>query len=583
MENIVYKNLFYKIGNFIQKIIIKNVILFIALGFISLFSNYNSEFLSLKNILVMYAIPLSIAYTTGNLIDEKHGGAGAVICTALTIYNTTTENLLEIILISTAVGFSIKFFKEKIVTKLMPGFEMFFINVCIPLISIGYFFAFSKIIPYLNIFFNKTVTLLLNTSEGILGISIITILIETGKIFFVNNFINHGILAVVGYNQIMEKGESIFFLLETNPGPGLGVLLALYFFRKEKRKNIFSNMVIEFFGGIHEVYFPYIFKNFKLILPLICGGLAGNIFFYMFDVALSSVPSPGSVIILMVLATSSRFYLLAGVLLSAFVSFSTAYIILKSKEKNIETTEISEEKETENKIFIYILCNGGMGSSHIGKTFLQNNIKKNNIKNIEINSTYIGDKIEKVDFIITHNNFLNRVKSMYPSTEIVGLDDYMNRHFYEKFVETYFIKNKTTIKIQHKNINNVKDNSNIDIQLGLKSISENNAFDLIKKEIHLKKDYMDIFEKGIILFYNINCEENEKIVIHQYPYGLKNNNIFLIIGISIQNTENYEKIYNSLKNISQNQNVLSELEISDDKKYFETVFNLKNLLKKGGM
>lgn len=598
------KSIIYKMGDFIQKIIIRNILLFITLGFIKWLSPYKPEFYLLAEIFTKYVIPLSVGYTTGSMIDKKHGGPGGIIGTALIIYTTLMGNILEVILVSFLVSWTIKMFKEKVLVKVIPGFEMFLTNMFVPLIALGYYFIFLKIIPYINIFFNGGTNFILGIGQEMLGIAILTMFIEVSKIFFINNFINHGILALVGYKQIVEKGDSLFFLLETNPGPGLGVLLALYIFMKGKRENILSNIVVEFFGGIHEMYFPYILKNLKLIFALICGGLAGNLFFYTFDVALSSVPSPGSVILITMLASTSRFYLLTGIFLSAGISFWVAYIILALENKADENKEnlnlpmnfFEENKNSymenqlkdifnsKEKIVISILCNGGMGSSHIGKTFLQNTINEKNIENIEINSTYIGDNVKNSQIIITHNNFVNKVKLMYPNTVVVGLEDYVDKDFYFEFVENYLIKKDENKEEKISKNDIIK--TDFEIELGLKSIYEDKAIEIMKGKIGNNDENLIFLSNGIIALYNTNEEISEKIVVHQYPYGIKDDedkNNFLVIGICVKNKEKWEKIFETLGKISKNSNIMSDLEISDDEKDFKEIFSWKNLLRNGGM
>ena len=249
------KNILCKTGEFIQRIIIKNILLFITVGFIKWLVPYYPPFSLLSLIFTKYAVPLSIGYTTGNYIDEKHGGISGIIGTSLIISTGDTRNILEVILISFLVSYTVKFFKEKILIKVVPGFEMFAINFFVPATSILYYFIFLKIIPYINIFFKEGTDIFLKIGNEIWGVAILTVIIEISKIFFINNFINHGFLAVMGYKELLLDGKSLFFLLETNPGPGLGILLALYFLSKNKRKNMFSSMIIEFFGGIQEIYF----------------------------------------------------------------------------------------------------------------------------------------------------------------------------------------------------------------------------------------------------------------------------------------------------------------------------------------
>lgn len=602
------KNIIYKTGDFIQKIIIRNILLFITLGFIKWLAPYKPEFYTLSEIFTKYVIPLSVGYTTGSMIDKKHGGPGGIIGTALIIYTTLMGNLLEVILVSSLVSWTIKMFKEKILTKVIPGFEMFLINISVPMIALVYYFIFLKIIPYINIFFNGGTDFILGVGQGILGIGIITMFIEISKIFFINNFINHGILALVGYKQIMEQGQSLFFLLETNPGPGLGVLLALYLFMEKKRDNIISNIVVEFFGGIHEMYFPYVLKNLKLIFALICGGLTGNLFFYAFNSALSSVPSPGSVIVIMMLASTSRFYILMGIFLSAAVSFGTAYVILSLEDKKemenngVYLTEkieknMNDKKQIENifnsnkneKILISILCNGGMGSSHIGKTFLQNIVNEKNIKNIEINSTYIGDNVKDSHIIITHNNFVNKVKLMYPNSVVAGLEDYVDKDFYSEFAENYLMKNREKkIEVNISEIEDENINAYVDcqIKLGLKSIYEDEAVEVMKKEIGGACENSVFLPNGLIFISNINEANSEKIIVHQYPYGIKDDedkNNFLVVGACVKNIEHQEKILKALEKISKSSNIMSDLEISDSEEEFKEIFVLENLLRKGGV
>lgn len=569
------KNAVYKTGDFIQKIIIKNIVLFITLGFIKWIIPYRPELSMLENIFTSYIIPLSIGYTTGNMIDKKHGGQGGIIGTGLIVCTNAAGNLLEVIAISAVVSWTIKIFKEKVLIKAMPGFEMFIINMFVPAVSIGYYFLFAEIIRYTNAVFEAGIELLLNVKNDIFGIVILTMLIQISKIFFINNFVNHGILALAGYKEVMEKGDSLFFLLETNPRPGLGILLAIYFFTKEKKNNITANIIVEFFGGIHEMYFPYVLKNLKLIGALIIGGVAGDLFFYMFKVTLSSMPSPGSVIMITMLAASSRFYLLSGIFISALFSFGAAYVILSMKnEKPVEV--INEKKE---KTKISIVCNGGMGSSHIGKTFLQNVINEKKLENIEVNSTFIGDEIKNSDFIITHNNFKEKAKEMYPESFVIGLENYMDKEFYSQFAEQYLLNCFKDDRIEKEEESKTAEN---EIKLGLKSVYEENAVEFMEKETGCLKENIIFSGNGMIFLGKTDSRTASKITVHQYPYGIKDDedkNNFLVVGVCADSEDNYKKILSSLKKISDSQEIVSELEISDDEKYFAEIFNLENLLK----
>ena len=101
-------------------------------------------------------------------------------------------------------------------------------------------------------------------------------LLNRRKSFSSNNAINHGIFSPLGIQQSHELGKSIFFLIEANPGPGMGVLLAYMFFgRGSAKQSAGGAAIIHFLGGIHEIYFPYVLMNPRLILAVILGGMTG--------------------------------------------------------------------------------------------------------------------------------------------------------------------------------------------------------------------------------------------------------------------------------------------------------------------
>ena len=570
------KNILCKTGEFIQRIIIKNILLFITVGFIKWLVPYYPPFSLLSLIFTKYAVPLSIGYTTGSSVDEKHGGISGIIGTSLIISAGDTRNILEVILISFLVSFTVKTFKEKILTKIVPGFEMFAINFFVPAVSILYYFIFLKTVPYINIFFKEGTDIFLKIGNEIWGVAVLTVIIEISKIFFINNFINHGFLAVMGYKELLLDGKSLFFLLETNPGPGLGVLTALYFLSKDKRKNMFSNMVIEFFGGIHEIYFPHVLKNLKLIGAVILGGLAGNIFFYYFNVSLSGVPSPGSVVLITLLSSGSRFILLTGILLSSMVSFGVSYLILaceKQRDKNKISEEIFLIKEKENvEAEIVVLCNGGMGSSHIGSTILKKTIDKYKIENVKTYSSFIGDDIKKHSFIITHNNLKSRVQKIYPENLVVGLEDYTDYNFYDEFVKKYFI-------LEEPEKEKIEKKEKIQVNLNLKSMSEEESINFLGEEFNIDNSFQ-IDESFLVVSKRENIS-SDKIIINQYPYGLKESEIFLVIGICTEDDKIYNKVIEKIYEISQDKNLISELEISDDKEDFVKALELDKIFTGG--
>ena len=175
---------------------------------------------------------------------------------------------------------------------------------------------------------------------------IASLFIEPAKILFLNNAINHGILSPLGVDQVADAGKSVLFLLEANPGPGLGLLLAYMVFAKGAAKRTAPGAaIIHFLGGIHEIYFPYVLMKPILILAMIAGGATGVFTFVLFDVGLVAPASPGSIFAILAMASRGSYVgLIAGILLSAAVTFAVASVILKSSaaEEVLSLIHISE-------------------------------------------------------------------------------------------------------------------------------------------------------------------------------------------------------------------------------------------------
>ena len=178
------------------------------------------------------------------------------------------------------------------------------------------------------------------TDAGLLPLADIPI--EVGKVLFLNNAINHGVLGPLGVADTAETGRSIYFLLETNPGPGLGLLLAYWFAGKGLAKlSAPGAIVIHFFGGIHEVYFPYVLMHPIMILSVWAGGILADIIFVIFDAGLTATPSPGSIFAyLAVTPRGQHLGVLLGVAAAAAAAFVVGTLLLRiSPVKEQEGTE----------------------------------------------------------------------------------------------------------------------------------------------------------------------------------------------------------------------------------------------------
>jgi PTS system mannitol-specific IIC component len=302
-----------------------------------------------------------------------------------------------------------------------------------------------------------------------------SILIEPAKVLFLNNAVNHGVLTPLGIQQASENGSSILFLLEANPGPGVGLLLAFAFFGLgAARASAPGAAIIQFFGGIHEVYFPYALMKPVLILALIAGGMTGVTTNMVLGGALRAPAAPGSIIaVIAQTASGAYFAVILSVILSAAVTFVIAAVILRASRKRdlaamaatddafgAAITQAAKGKSsdalsnlrggaatstgggvepavmTERTISnIVFACDAGMGSSAMGASVLRNKIKKAGIEDVTVTNKAIAALDGSADLVITQNQLTDRARQKTPEAIHVSVDNFMNSPKYEEVVE----------------------------------------------------------------------------------------------------------------------------------------------------
>lgn len=324
-------------GKFLSNMVLPNIGAFIIWGIIAaLFIPTgwfpNEEFAKLVEPMIKYLLPMLIGYSGGKLICGERGGIVGAATTMGAIVGTDVPMFLGAMIVGPLSALAIKYFDNAIKGKVKSGFEMLVNNLSAGFIgAICTLAAFVVIGPFIQVLTNIVmggVNALVDS--GLLPFT--SILVEPAKVMFLNNAINHGIFSPLGVQQSVETGQSIYFLIEANPGPGLGLLLAYFFFGKNQSRRIGGGAaVIHFFGGIHEVYFPYVFMNPRLIIGLIAGGMTGIFTLTFFEAGLVSAASPGSIFsILLMTPKSSLLAVPAAITLSAIVTFIISAILLKT-------------------------------------------------------------------------------------------------------------------------------------------------------------------------------------------------------------------------------------------------------------
>ncbi|AOM84272.1 PTS mannitol transporter subunit IICB [Salisediminibacterium beveridgei] len=454
-----------RFGNFLSSMIMPNIGAFIAWGLITaLFIPDgwwpNESFAELVGPMITYMLPLLIGYTGGKLVHDTRGGVVGAVATMGVIVGAEVPMFIGAMIMGPLGGFVIKKMDQSVEGKIKPGFEMLVNNF-----SAGIFggalalFGLMGIGPIVTIFSQAMgAGVEAVVDAGLLPLA--SILIEPAKILFLNNAINHGVLTPLGLEQASEAGRSILFLLETNPGPGLGVLLAFMFFGKGMAKRSAPGaVIIHFFGGIHEIYFPYVLMKPQLLAAVILGGMGGIFTFNLLGAGLPASPAPGSIIAYMLL-TQQGYYIpvLSGVVVATAISFTVAALILKtSKDIDEDLTEATSKMEdmkgkkssvsaslsgekTKASEFnfanvekIVFACDAGMGSSAMGASIMRDKVKKAGLE-VEVKNFSISNIPEDTDVVITHKDLTPSAKDKIPGAYHVSVENFMNSPEYDKLV-----------------------------------------------------------------------------------------------------------------------------------------------------
>ena len=341
-----------RFGGFLAGMVIPNIGAFIAWGLITAFFiptgwTPNERFAEIVGPMITYLLPILIAYTGGHMVNGVRGGVVGSIVAMGVIVGTDVPQFMGAMIMGPLGGWLIKLVDDALEDKIPVGFEMlvnnFTVGILAAVVSIlGYLFM-SPILTAISKAAESAVNFLINARL----LPLAAIVIEPAKILFLNNALNHGVLAPLGVAAVEESGKAIHFLLETNPGPGLGLLVAYFVAGKRLLKDSAPGaMIVHFLGGIHEIYFPYVLAHPIMILSVIAGGFAADLWFTLTGAGLVATPSPGSIFAyLAVIPRGQHFPVLMGVLIGAVVSFLVGAFILKvrpvkeEKEEEVETDE----------------------------------------------------------------------------------------------------------------------------------------------------------------------------------------------------------------------------------------------------
>lgn len=434
------KDTMQRFGKFLSGMVMPNIGAFIAWGLITAFFiptgwTPNESLGTLVGPMITYLLPLLIGFTGGKMVAGARGGVIGAVATMGVIVGSEIPMFIGAMIMGPLAGFVIKKFDEAVEGKVPAGFEMlvnnFSIGILGMLMAILAYFAIGPVVVLLTGFLKAGVEWLVSRKL----LPLVSIFIEPGKILFLNNAINHGILGPIGIEQVQEAGKSIMFLLEANPGPGLGILLAYWMYSKGAVKQSAPGaVIIHFLGGIHEIYFPYVLMNPALILAVMAGGASGILTFSVLGAGLVATPSPGSIFALIAMSPKGGLLpVLAGVLVATVVSFIVAAPFVKKaaksgKDENLEEAKAKvKEMKNINKSRvkkIVFACDAGMGSSAMGASKFRNKIKDLGL-GIEVVHASVDEIPSNTDIVVTHNTLIDRARKSSPNSEIIGIQNFL--------------------------------------------------------------------------------------------------------------------------------------------------------------
>jgi PTS system mannitol-specific IIC component len=451
-------------------------------------------YVGLVSVMITYLLPLLIANTGGRMVYGARGGVVATIAVMGVIVGTNIPMVLGAMIMGPLAAWITKQMDKIWDGKIRPGFEMlvnnFSAGILGMVLAIVGFFAFGPVFLGVSAFLGGIVGWLVQYNL----LPLLSIIVEPAKVLFLNNAINHGVFTPLGIEQAAESGKSILFLIEANPGPGLGLLLAFTFFGVGAAKaSAPGAIIIQFFGGIHEIYFPYALAKPMTILALIAGGAAGVTTNMLFGGGLVFPAAPGSIIAVTASAIGAGpgnlLVVYLSVVVAAVVTFLVAGVILRASRKRdlaaegddafaaaIDQTEANKGKEsstlgalrnrgssdvtasadrdvegalgglggsvaTKQVNAIVFACDAGMGSSAMGASVLRNKIKKAGIEGITVTNAAIANLDGTADLIITQNQLTDRAKAQSPDAIHVSVDNFMNSPKYDEVVEM--------VRVQH--------------------------------------------------------------------------------------------------------------------------------------
>jgi mannitol PTS system EIICBA or EIICB component len=468
-----------RLGGYLAGMIMPNIGAFIAWGLITMLFiptgwTPNATLAALVGPIITYLLPVLIGYTGGRMVHGQRGAVIGAIATMGVVVGADVPMFLGAMIIGPLAAFLLKLLDKAIEGKVKTGFEMLIDNFSLGILGmimavLGKL-AIGPVVARLVEWLGSGVQALVNAHL----LPLASIFVEPAKVLFLNNAINHGVLSPLGAVQAQTAGKSILFMVESNPGPGLGLLLAFMFFGPlSLRPSAPGAIIIQFLGGIHEIYFPYVLMKPKMILAVIAGGMSGLFVGSLLGAGLVAPASPGSIIAYFAVTPRDGYIpMLADVLVATAVSFAVASALFgfgRGAKAEAEAEAAAAVPETPTTAWtppgtagtssvatatatrtingrdvkrLVIACDAGMGSSVMVASAMK---KKLASSGVEVTHTPVNGIPADAQLILCHSGLLDRARKIAPATAvIVPFGQYMGDPAFTKVENA--IKNGETLE-----------------------------------------------------------------------------------------------------------------------------------------
>ncbi len=413
-----------RFGRSLSAMVMPNIGAFIAWGFITAMfipgGWFPNEHLAVMvSPMLKYLLPTLIAFTAGKNVSGYRGGVAGAVAAMGVIIGTDTPMFLGAMIMGPLAGWCIKQFDNLVKGKVGAGFEMlvdnFSLGIIAMLLAIAGYLLIGGIVEGLSNALGSGVNWMLRHKMN----PLLSLIVDPAKVVFLNNAVNHGIMTPLGIQQAAEMGHSMLFLVDPNPGPGLGILLACWVFGKGMTKQSAPGaVVIQLFGGIHEIYFPYVLARPLLLLPVIIGNICALSFFTLTDFGLVAPASPGSLISIILMSPKGRTLIgLLGVFIATAISFLLSIPIVKSRPDFQGESEGAPSTEEASPIpslpgiirKIVFACDAGMGSSALGATRFKARLMKSGLGTITCVNSAVDAIPADADIVVCQSTLADRV------------------------------------------------------------------------------------------------------------------------------------------------------------------------------